>query len=49
MSDVHLTENSGLIQKLLPGDIILADQGFSVEDAARLYCTKVKMPSFIKA
>ena len=31
-SDVYLTENSGLLQKLLPGDLILADRGFTIED-----------------
>jgi hypothetical protein len=31
MSDKHLTENCGLLNKLLPGDIVLADRGFSID------------------
>ena len=31
VSDVHLTENSGLMRHLLPGDVILADWGFTIE------------------
>lgn len=48
-SDVHLTENSGLLEKLLPGDIVLADRGFTIEDTVkRLYCAEVKLPAFTK-
>lgn len=47
-SDVFLTENCELFSKLLPGDMILADQGFTIEDAARLYCAEVKVPPFTK-
>ena len=37
-SDVYITENCGLLTKLLPGDMILADRGFTVQDTAGLYC-----------
>ena len=47
-SDVHLTENSGLLSKLLPGDVILADRGFTIQEAAGLYCAEVKLPPFTK-
>ena len=47
-SDVHLTENSGLLQKLLPGDLILADRGFTIEDTVGLYCAEVNIPPFTK-
>ena len=46
MSDVHLTENSGLLQKLLPGDVVLADRGFTIQETAGLYCAEVKLPPF---
>ena len=48
VSDVHLTENCGLLSKLLPGDVILADCGFTIEEAAGMYCAEVKIPSFTK-
>jgi len=47
-SDVHLTENCGLLSNLLPGDMILADRGFTIEDSARLYCAEVKVPPFTR-
>ena len=47
-SDVHLTENSGLLQKLLPGDLVLADRGFTIEDTVGLYCAEVKIPPFTR-
>ena len=47
-SDVFITENSELLSKLLPGDMILADRGFTIEDTARLYCAEVKVPPFTK-
>ena len=48
MADVHLTENCGLLDKLLPGDIVLADRGFSIYKAASLYCAEVRIPSFTR-
>ena len=48
VSDVHLIENCGLLGKLLPGDVILADRGFTIEQAAGMYCAEVKIPSFTK-
>ena len=47
-SDVHLTENSGLLQKLLPGDVVLADRGFTIQEIAGLYCAEVKLPPFTR-
>ena len=48
VSDVHLTENCGLLSKLLPGDVILADCGFTIEQSAGMYCAEVKIPPFTK-
>ena len=47
-SDVYITENCRVLQKLLPGDIVLADHGFTVQKAAGLYCTEVHIPPFTK-
>lgn len=46
MSD--LTENSGLLQKLLPGDLVLADQRFHISDSVGLMCAQVKIPVFTR-
>ena len=48
VSDVYLTENCGLLAKLLPGDMILADRGFTIQEAAGMYCAEVKMPPFTR-
>jgi len=40
VSDKHLTVNSGFLDKLLPGYIVLADRGFDIEeDVARMQAT----------
>ena len=43
-----MTEHCGLLSKLLPGDVILADRGFTIEQAAGIYCAEVRIPSFTK-
>ena len=48
VSDVHLTENCGLLSKLLPGDVILAHWGFNIEQSAGMYCAKLCIPPFMK-
>ena len=47
-SDVYITENSGLLRHLLPGDVVLADRGFNIQEAAGIYCAEVKIPPFTK-
>lgn len=48
MSDVHLTENCGILNNLLPGDVILADRGFTIHESVGMYCATVKLPPFTK-
>ena len=49
ISNVHLTENCGLFQKLImPGDMILADRGFTIQDSSGMYCAEVHIPPFTK-
>ena len=36
-SDKTIVEESGISKKLLPGDVVLADRGFDVEDSVSLY------------
>ena len=48
VSDQYLTEKCGILDHLLPGDLILADRGFNVHEVAGLYCAEVKLPLFTK-
>ena len=48
MSDKHLTENFGLLSNLQPGDQVLADWGFTVQDSVGLYWAEIKVPPFTK-
>nr|XP_057946358.1 uncharacterized protein LOC131140183 [Doryrhamphus excisus] len=41
-SDIQVTENCGLLDELLPGDIVLSDRGFDIEDNKGLWCATVK-------
>jgi len=43
-----LTENCGLLAKLLPGDVILVDRGFTNDQAAGVYYAQVKIPPFTR-
>lgn len=47
-SDKHITENCGYLDKLSPGDVILADRGFNVKDTMGLYCAQLKIPAFTR-
>ena len=48
MSDVHITENCGILENFQPGDVILADRGFNIHDSAGMYCAEVKLPPFTR-
>lgn len=48
VSDTQLTENCGLLNYLEPGDMILADRGFTIQDSVGLCCAQVKVPPFIR-
>lgn len=40
--------NSGFLDKLLPGDIVLADRSFDIQENVGMLCAEVKVPAFIK-
>ena len=46
VTDKHLTEHSGFLDKLLPGDLVLADGGFTIEDSVGLFCAELITPPF---
>ena len=48
VSDRYLTEKCGFLEKLSPGDMLLADRGFNVQESAGVYCAEVKIPPFTK-
>ena len=47
-SDKFITEHSSFLDLLSPGDLVLADRGFTIEDSVGLYCAKVCIPPFSK-
>uniref|UniRef100_A0A3Q4HKB2 THAP-type domain-containing protein n=1 Tax=Neolamprologus brichardi TaxID=32507 RepID=A0A3Q4HKB2_NEOBR len=47
-SDRHITEKCGILQRLLPGDVVLADRGFDIRDPVGMMCAEVKIPAYTK-
>ena len=47
VSDKHLTRECGILCKLLPGDIVLADRGFDIEEDVAMMAS-LKIPAFTK-
>lgn len=47
-TDAHITANSGFLDNLLPGDLVLADRGFTIQDQVGLYCARVETPAFTR-
>lgn len=47
-SDKHITENCGFLEKLLPGDLVMADRGFTISESVGLKQAKLVIPVFTK-
>ena len=47
-SDKFLTENCGFLNKLLPGDMVMADRGFTISESAGLKQAELAIPAFTK-
>ena len=48
VSDKYLTEHCGLLDYLLPGDQILADRGFNVQQSVGIHCAEIKIPAYTR-
>lgn len=48
VSDKRLTEQCGIVNNLLPGDLVLADRGFEISDEVGLMCAEMKTPGFTR-
>ena len=46
VSDKYMTEHCGILDKILPGDVILADRGFDISTSVGLYGARVVLPAF---
>ena len=47
-SDKHVTESCGFLDNLHPGDIVLADRRFDIDEMVGMMCAEVKIPSFTR-
>ena len=47
-SDKYIVENSGFLDHILPGDVILADRGFLIKESLDLLRANLQMPAFTK-
>ena len=45
-SDKHLTEQCGVLKNLLPGDIVMVDRGFNIEESVRFYQAELAIPEY---
>ena len=41
---MYVKKKCGLLKNLLPGDLVLADRGFTVCESVGLYCAQLKIP-----
>ena len=44
-SNKRITEESGVFNNLLPGDIVLADRSFDINESVGFYCPTLKIPA----
>ena len=48
MSDHYLTQQCTLLQLLEPGDLVLADRGFNIEEDLNIYGAKVEIAAYTR-
>ena len=47
-SDKYITKHCGFLDHLLPGDVILADRGFNIQDSVALQGATLDIPAFTR-
>ncbi|CAN8006813.1 unnamed protein product [Ixodes pacificus] len=47
-SDKLIAESCGILENLQPGDCVLADRGFTIQESIGLYCARLHMPAFTR-
>lgn len=47
-SDKFLTKNCGILEKLIPGDTVMADRGFTISESVGLKQGELVIPAFTK-
>jgi len=47
-SDKFLTENCGIMEKLLPGDLVMADRGFTIYESLVFKQAQLAIPAFTR-
>ena len=48
VTDDHLTRSSGFFTKLIPGDVVMADRGFRVEEYFAMQQCRLMVPDFTR-
>ena len=47
-SDKYITEHCGILDHLIPGDVVLADRGFDISDSVGVMQAQLHIPAFTK-
>ena len=47
-SDKYLTVNCGILRKLVPGDLVMADRGFTIQESLMFHRAELAIPAFTK-
>ena len=47
-SDKYITEHCTLLNNLIPGDTVLANHGFNINDSVGHYCSRLEIPAFTR-
>ena len=47
-SDKFLTDNCGILKKLLPGDLVMADRGFTIQESLIFHGAELAIPAFTR-